>query len=100
MLFLHHSRNICFVLAILTTKKQQRSFNFRQVQLAVRTDTLCVQAVTHSKGSKHDALAHTSAHRLLQLVGPFSGYGKRKQRDNKLLNRSEFVQFNVLNYMK
>ena len=52
------------------------------------------------KGSRHNALAHTSAHRLLQLVGPFWGYGKRKQRDNKLLNRSEFVQFNVLNYMK
>ena len=87
MLFLHHSRNICFVLAILTTKKQQRSFNFRKVQLAVRTDTV-------SRPSP------TGWHRLLQLVGPFSGYGKRKQRDNKLINRSEFVQFDVLNYIE
>ena len=47
MLFLHHSRNICFVLVFLTTKKQQRRFNFRELQLAVRTDTLYVQADTH-----------------------------------------------------
>ena len=45
-------------------------------------------------------LAHTFAHRLQQLVGPFWGYGKRKQRDNELINRSEFVQFDVLNRMK
>ena len=44
--------------------------------------------------------AHTFAHRLLQLVGPIWGYGKRKQRDNKLINRSEFVQFDVLNYIE
>ena len=45
-------------------------------------------------------LAHTFAHRLLQLVGPISGYAKRKQRDNKLINRSEFVQFDGLNKIK
>ena len=47
MLFLHHSRNICFVLVFLTKKKQQRRFNFRELQLAVRTDTLYVQADIH-----------------------------------------------------